>query len=206
MDWSQASAVAAVAVGAYLVGSFPSAYLVGRLHAGVDVRSVGEGNVGARNVFHEVGKGWGIAVFALDFGKGAAVALYFSGGPLWRLTVAVVFLVLGHAFPVWLGFVGGKGVAAAGGFAAALMPLSALVAAAASGIVFLATRRFLPTLVTVVVLTFVLAPFTGVAAGAITVALGGFVLTAVKRLLDEPRMRRIEAETGWDRAAGGSTG
>ncbi len=74
----------------------------------------------------------------------------------------------------------------------------------AAGLVWLATRRFLPTLITIVVLAFVLAPFTGVRESVMAVALGGFLLTAVKRILDEPRMRRIEAETGWNRATGGT--
>ena len=204
MAWTDAMVAVGIAAGAYLIGSFPSAYLVGRHRSGLDMRTAGEGNVGARNVFHEVGKGWGVAVWALDFGKGAAVAIPLQTGPVWRLAVAVVFLILGHAFPVWLGFVGGKGLAAAGGFAAALMPLAALMAGAVCGVVWLATRSFLPTVVTVVVLTFALAPLTGVEWSMMGVALGGFVLVAVKRVVDEPRMRRIEAETGWDRATGGT--
>jgi glycerol-3-phosphate acyltransferase PlsY len=204
MDWGEALAVAGIAAGAYLVGSFPSAYLVGRLRRGIDVRRAGEGNVGARNVFHEVGPAWGILVFGLDFGKGAAVALALQNGSAVRLAVAGAFLVLGHAYPVWLGFVGGKGLATAGGFAAALMPVAALLGGAASGLVWLATRRFLPTVVTVIVLAFGLAPVTGVDWAVVAAALTGFVLTAIKRMVDEPRMRRIEAETGWDRARGGT--
>jgi len=174
VDWTEALIAVGVAGGAYLIGSFPSAYLIGK------------------------------AVWALDVGKGAAVAIPLENGPIWRLAVAVVFLILGHAYPVWLGFVGGKGLAAAGGFTAALMPLAALMAGAACGLVWLVTRRFLPTVVTVVALTFVLARFTGVRWGIMAVALGGFLLTAVKRVIDEPRMRRIEAETGWNRTTGGS--
>ena len=204
MDWTEALIVVGVAGGAYLIGSFPSAYLIGKHRSGLDIRSAGEGNVGARNVFHEVGKGWGVAVWALDVGKGAAVAIPLENGPIWRLAVAVVFLILGHAYPIWLGFVGGKGLAAAGGFTAALMSLAALMSGAACGLVWLVTRRFLPTVVTVVVLTFVLARFTGVRWSIMAVALGGFLLTAVKRILDEPRMRLIEAETGWNRTTGGS--
>ena len=204
MDWAEALTIAGVAVAAYLVGSLPTAYAVGRLRSGIDIRTAGEGNVGARNVFHEVGAGWGVAVWALDVGKGAAVAIPLANGPIWRLAVAVVFLILGHAYPIWLGFVGGKGLAAAGGFTVALMPLAAAMAGAACGLVWLVTRTFLPTVITVVTLTFVLAPFTGVRWSIMAVALGGFLLTAVKRIIDEPRMRRIEAETGWDRAAGGT--
>ncbi|MBU1227593.1 MAG: glycerol-3-phosphate acyltransferase [Actinobacteria bacterium] len=204
MNWPEFGVLVGVAAGAYLIGSFPAAYLAGRLQSGTDVRTAGEGNVGARNVFHEVGKGWGVAVFAVDFGKGAAVALPLGDGPIGRLAVAVAFLILGHAFPIWLGFIGGKGLAAAGGFTAALMPWAVLLAGAAGLLVWLATHRFLPTVITVAVLTFVIAPFTGARWAIMAVALEGFVLTAVKRIIDEPRMRRIEAETGWNRATGGT--
>ena len=190
---------------AYVLGSLPTAYLVGRLARGIDVRQAGEGNVGARNAFHEVGHGWGLAVFAVDIAKGAAVALLYARSPLWQLALAGGFLVLGHAYPVWLRFVGGKGLACAGGFTIALFPLAALIGGAASGIVWLITRRFLPTLVTVIVLTFVAAPFLGGELLVLGVALGGFLLVALKRVIDEPRMRRVEARTGWDRVHGGSS-
>jgi glycerol-3-phosphate acyltransferase PlsY len=194
---------AGTALIAYLIGSLPSAYLVGRLVRGIDVRREGEGNVGARNVFHEVGNGWGIVVFALDFGKGAAAALLFRD-PTWQLAIAAVFLVVGHGFPVWLRFVGGKGMAAAGGFAAALFPVAALVGGAASGVVWLLTHRFLPTVVAVTVVTLAAAPLLGTGLEVVGAALLGFVAVAAKRILDEPRMRRIEAETGWDRERGGT--
>ena len=196
--------IASIALGAYLVGSIPSAYAVGRLRSGIDIRRSGEGNVGARNVFHEVGPGWGVVVFGLDFGKGAVVALPFVDGPVHRLAVAAVFLIIGHAYPIWLGFVGGKGLAAAGGFAAASMPWAVLLGGAVSGVVWLTTRRFLPTVVTAAVLAFLTAPLTGVEWPVIGVVLGAFLLVAVKRVIDEPRMRAIEAETGWDRVGGGT--
>jgi len=189
---------------AYGLGSIPTAFLVGRLVRGVDVRQAGEGNVGGRNVFHEVGPGWGVAVSLIDMAKGAGVALLFGRSPLWQLGVAAFFLVLGHAYPVWLGFVVGKGLACAGGFTIALFPWAALIGAVASGVVWLITRRFLPTLITITVLTFVLAPFTGGELPVVGVALGAFALVALKRVVDEPRMRRIEARTGWDRVHGGS--
>jgi glycerol-3-phosphate acyltransferase PlsY len=189
----------------YLIGSLPAAYLVGRLAGGIDVRTAGEGNAGSRNVFHEVGAGWGLAVFAADFGKGVAVALLFRDGSLWALGAASAFVVIGHAYPIWLRFAGGKGLAAAGGVAATLLPLAAVaVGAGAAGIVWLLTRRFLPTVVTVVVTAFVTAPFTGGEWGLMVLALGAFLLVAAKRLIDEPRMREVESQTGWDRARGGT--
>jgi glycerol-3-phosphate acyltransferase PlsY len=189
---------------AYALGSIPTAFLVGRLVRGIDVRQAGEGNVGARNAFHEVGHGWGLLVFAVDMAKGAGVALLYGRSPLWQLAVAAFFLVLGHAYPVWLRFVGGKGLASAGGFTIALFPWAALIGGAACGVVWLITHRFLPTLITVTVLAFALAPFTGGELPTIGVALGAFLLVALKRLVDEPRMRSVEARTGWDRAHGGS--
>jgi glycerol-3-phosphate acyltransferase PlsY len=192
------------ALAAYVLGSIPTAYLVGKLVRGIDVREAGEGNVGARNAFHEVGHRWGLVVFAVDIAKGAAVALLFGRSPLWQLGVAAFFLVVGHAYPVWLHFVGGKGLACAGGLTIALFPWAALIGGAASGLVWLATRRFLPTLVTVTVVAFAVAPFTGGELPVIGVALGTFLLVALKRVVDEPRMRQVEARTGWDRARGGS--
>ncbi len=189
---------------AYALGSIPTAYLVGKLVQGIDVREAGEGNVGARNAFHEVGHRWGLVVFAVDIGKGAGVALLFGRSPLWQLAVAAFFLVLGHAYPVWLRFVGGKGLACAGGFTIALFPWAALIGGTASGVVWLFTHRFLPTLITVTVVAFAVAPFTGGDLPTIGVALGAFLLVALKRVIDEPRMRRIEESTGWDRARGGS--
>lgn len=190
---------------AYALGSIPTAFLVGKLVRGIDVRRAGEGNVGARNAFHEVGHGWGLAVFAVDMAKGAGVALLYARTPLWQLALAAGFLILGHAYPVWLRFVGGKGLACAGGFTVALFPLAALIGGVASGVVWLMTHRFLPTLVTAIVLTFVAAPFTGAEWPVIGVALGSFLLVALKRVVDEPRMRRIEAQTGWDRVHGGTS-
>ena len=199
------AALVAALIG-YLFGSIPAAYLVGRYAAGVDVRVAGEGNVGSRNVFHEVGQRWGIVTFAIDLGKGAAVALLFRDRPLWQLCIAAAFLIVGHAYPVWLRFVGGKGLAAAGGLAIALLPWSALIGVVLCGAVWLVTHRFLPTVVTAVVVTFVAAPLVGHGWQMVGVALGAFLLVAVKRVIDEPRMREIEARTGWDRVHGGSSG
>ncbi len=197
-------AAAGAAAISYLLGSIPSAYLVGRFVAGIDIREEGEGNVGARNVFHEVGAGWGIVVSLLDLGKGAAVALIFRSSPTWQLAVAGAFLVIGHGYPIWLRFLGGKGMAAAGGFTIALMPWAALAGGCATAPVWLATRRFLPTLITMAVVPFLVAPFTGVTWAHMGVAFGAFLLVAVKRIMDEPRMRHIEAQTGWDRQRGGT--
>jgi glycerol-3-phosphate acyltransferase PlsY len=125
----------------YLLGSIPFSYLVAR-RQGVDVRRVGSGNVGATNVMRTAGKAAGLAAFALDFLKGMAASLLAlrlaPDGPL--PAVAAVTAVLGHMYPVWLRFKGGKGVATGAG---AFLPLAAVPTAAgllAFGVVLAVTR------------------------------------------------------------------
>jgi len=200
-----ASTFASIALTAYLVGSIPFGYLVGRLVGGVDLRIAGEGNVGARNTFHVVGPRWGVGVFAMDAAKGTAVGAVLRDAPPWQLAVGGVAVLVGHALPVWLGFIGGKGVATASGFFTALFPVAAVVGGVGAGAAFIATRRFLPAVIVGIVAALVAAASTGSSAAQWAIALSLFVLAGIKRGLDEPRMRRIEAATGWDRAAGGST-
>lgn len=189
-------------LGSYLIGSIPAAYLIARFVKSVDIRRAGEGNVGARNVFHVVGPAWGIAAFVADFTKGATVAALHLGQPGWRLAVAGVAVLAGHAYPVWLGFLGGKGLSTVGGFGVVLMPVAATIGAGAAAAAWTVTRLFLPTLVAVIVVAIVVGPFVGtpwVNLGIVTLL---FALTGVKRALDESRMREVEAMTGWHRTRG----
>lgn len=108
-------------IGGYLVGSIPTAYLTVRWRSGVDVRSSGSGNVGALNAFSVTrSKGTGVIVGVLDGAKGLLVAVVagpFLGGDFWLQSVALAGALLGHNYPVWLRFHGGRGLAtAAGGF------------------------------------------------------------------------------------------
>lgn len=116
---------------AYIIGSIPSAYIVARLRKGVDIRDVGSRNPGAMNTFYSVGFWWGIVVLLADIGKGAAgvaVAKYIIGADFWFGTpyiwqyMAGFFVVIGHNFPVFLKFKGGKGGAACIGILMFLMP------------------------------------------------------------------------------------
>lgn len=133
----------------YLVGSVPFGYLAGRLR-GVDVRTVGSGNIGATNVFRTLGPRFGVATFALDAAKGF-LAAWAVPRALWALAagapppplaplVATAAVLLGHGFPLFLGFKGGKGVATGLGCALAIVPHSAFAALAVWIAVFLATR------------------------------------------------------------------
>ena len=123
-------------VGAYLLGSIPFGYLVGRL-GGIDIRKWGSKNVGATNVARILGWRRGLLVFALDVGKGAAavgwVAMNLAGWlPVEQralfLVLAAATAVIGHTFPCWLQFKGGKGVATALGVWLVLAWLPTLVA------------------------------------------------------------------------------
>ena len=116
----------------YLIGSLSFAYLVTRLVRGVDIRAIGTGNAGAANVSREVGKAWGILVWFLDTAKGIQ-AVFFTA--LWSgafpkpvpfqvpfLTLAGCAAVLGHSYPLFLNFKGGKGASTSGGLILYLFP------------------------------------------------------------------------------------
>lgn len=146
-------------VGAYLIGSIPFSFLVGVLFAKKDIRQLGSGNVGATNVMRNAGKGAGIVALLLDLAKGyAAVELAerlvvskqwpFSfavdagvlHAPSFWIGAAAVLAVIGHLFPVWLRFHGGKGVATAAGVFFALDPRAMAAALIVFIIVVLLTR------------------------------------------------------------------
>lgn len=131
---------ALVCVMAYLLGSIPSGHLLARAR-GVDLRAAGSGNIGAANVGRVLGRKAGIVVMVADVAKGAAAVLLaeaLTDSP-WPV-VAGAIAVLGHVFPLWLGFKGGKGVATGGGVVIGLMPLAALILIAAWLVLCLTTR------------------------------------------------------------------
>jgi acyl phosphate:glycerol-3-phosphate acyltransferase len=122
----------------YLLGSIPFAYLLARRHRGIDLRLAGSGNVGAANLLRTTTKKIGVSAMALDMGKGIAsvlVARQLDPGAISAPAVAGVAAVLGHIYPVWLGFRGGKGVATTCGVFSILAPQ----AAALAGLGFLVT-------------------------------------------------------------------
>lgn len=100
---------------AYLLGAIPSAYIVGKIYRGVDIRQFGSGNVGATNVFRVLGKGPGIVVLVCDILKGTlAVALLadiLGVTGIWQRIVLAFCAIIGHNWTVFLNFKGGKGVA-----------------------------------------------------------------------------------------------
>ena len=137
------STVALIVVEAYLLGSIPFGYLLYRLRRGGDVRSIGSGNIGATNVLRGAGLAAGAATLVLDGVKGY-VAVAFAGtltdhNPKW-IGVAAVVAILGHMFPVYLKFRGGKGVATSLGAFLAIAPLAVLCVVGIFTIVAALTR------------------------------------------------------------------
>jgi acyl phosphate:glycerol-3-phosphate acyltransferase len=121
-----------IVVLAYLIGSIPFALVLAR-HRGLDLRKIGSGNLGAANVFRASGARAGVIVALLDIAKGAisvVLAGQFSESPAVPAAAGLAAIV-GHIYPVWLRFRGGKGVATACGVFAALTPLAAAPALAA---------------------------------------------------------------------------
>jgi len=149
----------ALIASAYMIGSIPFSFIVARMMAGTDIREVGSRNVGATNVARTSGKAAGILALLLDVAKGYGavaiarmiahssqwpIAASSSGGPLqsreFWITLAALVAVLGHMYPVWLKFHGGKGVATAAGAFLALDPIVVAAAIIVFVIVLLTTR------------------------------------------------------------------
>ena len=120
------------ALTAYLLGSIPFGYLLYRVRAGGDIRLTGSGNIGATNVLRAAGWLTAAATFALDVGKGYAAVLLahrMSEGSAQAAAIAIVFVLLGHCFPIFLRFRGGKGVATGFGAFLAVSPAATLICA-----------------------------------------------------------------------------
>ncbi len=147
-----------VIVIAYLLGSIPFGYLIVRAKQGTDIRQTGSGGTGATNVSRRAGKLAGVITLVLDAMKGAGAVViakvllglpvFAEGGQLcpflsnasWWVAGAVIAVMLGHIFPVWLGFRGGKGVATGVGVFLVLAPLAVVMAALIFGVIVWRTR------------------------------------------------------------------
>lgn len=138
------AATAAIVI-AYLLGSIPFGLLIGKLR-GIDIRQVGSCNIGATNVMRSVGKGWGILTLLLDALKGYIPAATFplllmqlgllADQPAWLKIACGCAAILGHNFPVFLRFKGGKGVATSAGVLLGIAPLALLIGLGAFALVF----------------------------------------------------------------------
>ncbi len=128
-----------VVIIAYLIGSIPFGYLIVRATGGGDVRQTGSGGTGATNVSRRAGRVAGVITLILDALKGVlavivAKSIWNPDNTDWLIAAAAVAVIIGHIFPIWLRFRGGKGVATGAGVFLALAPLAVLCA----GVVFVA--------------------------------------------------------------------
>lgn len=132
---------------AYLLGSIPFGHIIVKLKTGKDVRASGSGATGATNVLRTAGKTLGILTFALDIIKGVVAVVLArwltgagGGDTTWVVAGAAALAILGHIFPVWLGFKAGKGVATGLGVFLAIAPVASLCAFALFILIVVKTR------------------------------------------------------------------
>jgi glycerol-3-phosphate acyltransferase PlsY len=184
-----------VTIAGYLLGAIPFAYIAGRLIRGVDIRQVGGGNMGALNTVREIGLIPGLIVLVADMGKGAAAVLIASGlgVPLVWVFAAGLASVLGHNWPVFLKFKGGKGGATTIGVLLALMPTEAGISLAIMAVIIIITSNVrLAIAVGLSLLPFIVWQYDGSGRLIIySLALAGFLLA---RSL--PTSRAAVAKTG----------
>ena len=140
VDWFL---VVLLSLGAYLLGSIPFAYILVYRVKGIDIRQVGSRNVGALNTLHQMGVAGGVVVLLSDVGKGAMAVLLpgWVGAPEWTPFLAGSLVVIGHNWPIYLGFRGGKGVASLLGVSLALLPVLTLIVAGPAMLIVLLTRN-----------------------------------------------------------------
>jgi acyl phosphate:glycerol-3-phosphate acyltransferase len=191
---------AAVIVGAYLIGSVPFAFLLAR-RRGVDLRTAGSGNVGASNVLRTSGVSLAIAAMLLDALKGTAAVLFAeaSGAGPGTVVAAGFVAIVGHVYPVWLRFHGGKGVATAAGAFTLLAPVPLGIAAAMFAVAVVATRLISVGSLTAAVTLPVAAVFTGTSQLVIVGALAAAVL-----IVERHRGNLVRLLAGTERRVGGA--
>ncbi|MFH1650968.1 MAG: glycerol-3-phosphate acyltransferase [Chloroflexota bacterium] len=131
---------------AYLIGAFPTAYLAGRVFGNLDIREVGDRNMGAANAFRQLSPAAGLAVGVIDAGKGALAVLLAQTNGLPQIAVlsAGMAAVIGHNWPVFIGFRGGRGVSTTIGVLLTINTLPMLICGTAAAIVLLWKRSVTP--------------------------------------------------------------
>ena len=183
----------------YLIGAIPFSYLVARWRAGVDIRERGEGNVGARNVFHVVGPVWGVTAALLDIGKGLlaylVATLLATSRP--AFLVSGIVTPLGHGFSPFLRFRGGKGIATATGFMLGLSPLSSLCGFGLYALSYLILRDANKALIVGILGVILLPPAFGAPWTMILYAACMYALLGIKRLVHREHEREVWARDPW---------
>ncbi len=186
-------------VAGYFIGAIPFAHLVTRLRTGRNIRHVGDGNVGARNVWHVVGPLAGAIVTVLDGLKGIAAVLLARalGASLTGELLAGPLAMVGHCFPVWLGFQGGKGVATLAGVALLWAPWSTITALGIVAVSQLFLHNMDRAIPIGAICGIFLPPVFGYPWTMTVYILALFVMVGLKKLLDLPHERRVWSQSGW---------
>ena len=138
---------------ALVAGSIPFSWLLARYRYGVDLRTTGDGNVGGGNLFTQAGMLPGIAAMLLDIVKGAAATAFAIAvaGDEWVVLTAGALVIVGHVFPPWLGYAGGRGASPSIGVAWALFPLAGVAMFVCGVVVLVASRSTIAGIATAVV-------------------------------------------------------
>lgn len=186
---------AALVLAAYLLGSISFAVLVVRSKTGRDIRAEGSGNAGATNVLRAHGKKLALLVALLDVAKGAAAVLFMrlvTADPRWAAAAGLA-AVLGHVFPVFYSFRGGKGVATAVGAFAVLTPIALLVSLGVFVLIVAATRYVsLASVVSMALLPAIAGALFGAPRAVVTAAAATALVVIAKHL---PNLKRLAAGT-----------
>jgi glycerol-3-phosphate acyltransferase PlsY len=180
----------AFAAASYLLGAFPTGYLAVRLRSGRDVRSQGSGGTGATNVLRASGWATALPVAVIDMLKGAApawLALRWLGDPVFA-GLAAALAVLGHCYPISLGFRGGKGVATGAGAMAVLAPLPT---AAALGLFLAVVAAFRYVSLGSILAAAAFPVFVGIFGRGWTAALVGLPIVLIILVRHAPNIRRL---------------
>ena len=186
----------------YLLGSIPTAYLLGRLIRGADIRRLGTENVGALNAYRELGRAVGAVVLVVDTGKGACAIVigHLLGAPEVTLYVASLLATLGHNFSPFAGFRGGKGGATVLGISAVMLWHLTAASLGVGLIVLAATRHAVWSLTAVFVALNALTIGTGQPLGQIIICLVlSFVVAGTHLLRQRPEIVPAVMRRDWRR-------
>lgn len=191
--------MALLLLSSYFIGAIPFAYLVTRMATGQDIRYVGEGNVGARNVWHTAGPFYGLIAGVLDVSKGFVVFQLASRMATSELAfyAAGAAALLGHGFPVFLRGRGGKGISVAVGFLLGIIPQALVVGALLFGTTWLVTRNFNFSIAIGLGSVPFVGLYLGLAPGEVLRIIAIMLIMGLKKVVDLPHERRIREQSGW---------
>jgi len=185
-----------IILSSYLFGSIPFPYLMVKWRLGQDIRTVGNGNVGARNTIRLLGVGPGVAVLLLDAAKGAAAYSMVTtlDDSIASLYIGGAALLLGHCFPLWLGFRGGVGQAAVTGYMVAMWPWAPLVGVPLFLLVLKLLGMFNLGYAIAAVVVLGVAVWRGAPLAQVALPVVLLAAVIIKKLVDMPRQKVILSE------------